>query len=193
MPSSLTEQRRKEKGLCPRCGVQSDKPKRLHCTSCLKRAADVRRKRREAYRKQGLCTQCGSECVHNLTTCDKCRQQVLRSKEKNWAVRCVAISRNTDKHWPLRVSDNPYVTAEHLEKLNNLQKNRCAYCKVEMQVKTRMKPNGLTIQRLDNSKPHTCNNCVLACFRCNVRRVENGKKDAYILCRKMLHYWKNHV
>ena len=45
----------------------------------------------------------------------------------------------------------------------------CHYCKVLMQYENCQLPNGMTIERLKNPKPHLKDNCVLACHRCNCR------------------------
>ena len=53
------------------------------------------------------------------------------------------------------------------------QEQLCYYCKCEMLLefnKTKMNPQKITIQRLDNELAHTKANCVFACFDCNCNK-----------------------
>ena len=88
-----------------------------------------------------------------------------------------------------RTSTAAYITPDFLERLRKVQKSRCTYCTIPMQSENRMLPDGLTIQRLDNSLPHSKNNCILACFKCNLQRVEKGNKEDYIRLKRAFVAW----
>ncbi len=45
---------------------------------------------------------------------------------------------------------------------------QCPQCNCDFDYINRNEPNGVTIQRIDNSKTHTIANCTLWCKKCNV-------------------------
>lgn len=135
------------------------------------------------------CTRCGGDHAENwsLKKCKGCskneseyrkktrskrREQEKQYRIKNWARRCVYLSRGTDLRKNRPVGDG-YITAKRLKTLRALQMNRCYYCSIEMQIENRKKANGLTTERLNNSIPHTENNVVLCCSSCNCRKLSN--------------------
>ena len=46
---------------------------------------------------------------------------------------------------------------------------QCPQCDCDFQYVNRNESNGVTIQRIDNSKTHTIDNCTLWCKKCNTR------------------------
>ena len=46
---------------------------------------------------------------------------------------------------------------------------KCPQCNCDFEYMNRQNPNGVTIQRIDNSKTHTIDNCTLWCYKCNTR------------------------
>lgn len=47
----------------------------------------------------------------------------------------------------------------------------CAYCGDNLQHETRNKPNYSSIERIDESKGHLIDNCLITCLDCNIKRV----------------------
>jgi hypothetical protein len=145
------------------------------------------------------CTRCGCEHIDGWTKrkCEICsakesvyrkktrgnrREQERQYRIKNWANRCVYLSRGSDKKKQREVGEN-YITAKRLKTLRALQMNKCFYCMVDMTTENRKHATGLTTERLDNSKPHSEDNVVLCCSSCNCRKLSNkqdlGFEDAY--------------
>ena len=118
------------------------------------------RKRREYDRK------------YKLKNREKIIKQGIEYRKKAWATRIVSHSRLADKR-KNRTSNEPYITKECVLKLRDQQNNKCFHCNILMQTDKRKNPDGLTIERLDNSLPHIKRNCVLACHHCNVSRVSS--------------------
>ena len=158
--------------------------------------------------KAKCCVRCGTEHTPEWTLqkCQKCRHKEseyrkrtrdTRRKEqersyqrKNWFNRCLYLSRQSDAK-KNRTSDEPYITPERLLTLRVLQENKCFYCDTELQVHNRKKPDGLTIERLDNSKPHSISNVILCCHRCNCRKLSNKLTQSkyevfYSICSKFM-------
>ena len=65
-----------------------------------------------------------------------------------------------------------YVTEDYIQTLMEQQSEilgglKCAYCDVTLDTLMRNSPNGLTLDRLDDDKPHIQGNVIIACHRCN--------------------------
>ena len=141
-----TYYRRRTAGLCPLCGVVRDST----TTCCLQCLAG-----RKIYRK------------NNRT---KRRVKEAAYQRKHWANRCVMHSKQADRKSSRGIPEN-YITAQRLEFVRKLQKNKCIYCDAEMQTYNRRESDGLTIERIWNDKPHTLTNCFLACRTCNSKHA----------------------
>ena len=142
---------RKSSNCCVRCGTPHiDNWTLKKCQTCRTNESNYRKKTRNARRKS----------------------QERSYQIKNWFNRCLYLSKQADKR-KNRTSDEEYITPERLCTLRVLQENKCFYCDTELQVENRKQSNGLTIERLDNAKPHTMNNVILCCSSCNCRRVSN--------------------
>lgn len=64
--------RRKESGLCPRCGAELDR-EGYYCSKCLEKVRIYRRENNDFYRKNHLCTECGKYRVpDSQRICPEC-------------------------------------------------------------------------------------------------------------------------
>ena len=145
--------------------------------------------------KNNSCTRCGGAKAHAETRrkCAFCRSQesqwrknTRKSKNrdiqeqiyhmKTWAKRCLTHSKRSDNKYNRAWSTNNYVTEPQLVMLRKLQNNLCIYCDTKMQVFDRRRPNGLTIERIvAGNRAHDDFNVLLACHRCNCKRVGNSR------------------
>ena len=76
-------QKRKENGLCVRCGKPLDR-KGAYCSKCVKYVSEYTRKNREFYRKHNLCPECGkNELFGEEKTCPECRAKA-QSRRDNY-------------------------------------------------------------------------------------------------------------
>ena len=78
-------------------------------------------------------------------------------------------SKDSDKKYKRLYKEKEYLTGEDILALRKKQNNLCFYCKRVLQTKNMKKPDGLTVERIDNSKAHVKGNCVIACHRCNMK------------------------
>ena len=148
------------------------------------------------------CIKCQMSHDTTFRKCQHCRdmnkrdQQARRKRNSSkglpinkWQLMIVRASRRSD-YLKNRTSKDEYITPDFLERLRKVMRSKCSYCRCLMQVKDRSLPDGLTIQRLDNTQPHSKNNCTLACHKCNVRRVESTDKEEFIALKKAFTGWK---
>ena len=71
--NSTLYKKRKENGLCPRCGKPLDREGH-YCSKCVKYVSEYVRKNREFYRKNNLCPICGkNELFGDEKSCPECR------------------------------------------------------------------------------------------------------------------------
>jgi hypothetical protein len=124
------------------------------CTRCLAAAARYKKKTRDKHRAR----------------------QEREYRSSVWYKRCLYRARKTDEV-KNRVEEGPYMTEARLKTLRILQLNKCYYCDRSLQVENRRAPDGLTIERLSNARPHSKANCVLCCHHCNVSRVGDHIDD----------------
>ena len=121
---------------------------------------------------------CEKSCPQQL--CSTCRNTIAQNREKKtyvekeyqshrWAHRVCVHSKLTDKKKNRSFNQNNYITPNRLKQIREIQDNKCIYCNTELQTYNRKRPNGLTIERLDNNLAHITSNCVICCFHCNVR------------------------
>ena len=78
------------------------------------------------------------------------------------------------------------ITPEEFLELYTLSA-KCYYCfrECDMIPKSKYNSAGLTLERLDNTLPHTKNNCVIACLACNVLRSNDiSSKDMSNIFKK---------
>ena len=137
---------------------------------------------------QKQCVRCGNSHDSNLRKCETCRESesVWRKKTRYrrrdneraykqsiYDKRIVMHSKLSDAKMNRPIDEQSYITPYRIRTLRKLQKNKCLYCSTPMQVLNRRKPDGLTVERIQNSIPHNLNNIVLCCHQCNVRRIGN--------------------
>ena len=126
------------------------------------------------------CLKCKGEKSCHQQLCVLCRKQIAQIRltriykekdyqSKRWAHRVCVHSRLTDKKKNRTYAKSDYITPDRLKQMREIQDNKCIYCETELQTYNRKRPNGLTIERLDNNFAHVISNCVICCFHCNVR------------------------
>lgn len=154
---------------------------------------------KQRYQKRvdnNVCVRCGKakETDESRRKCLFCRQiestwrkdtRKLKNRDvqeqkyhmKSWAKRCVHHSRRSDVAANRTFSEQEYVTETQLTHLRKIQKNRCYYCRIVLQVFNRRRPDGLTVERIVGlTTPHLSNNIVLCCHRCNCKKMGNRIK-----------------
>ena len=107
-----------------------------------------------------------------------------------WASRMILLLSRIDFH-AKRETRKP-LTIKFLVSLRKIQHNRCHYCQIYMQDYDRRRPNGVTLQRLDNSRGHEPSNSILCCHECNCGGTERKPLDI-ILTRKFFVWWRFYV
>ena len=133
------------------------------CVKCCKTLTDLRRK----------CPTCRLyENTWRKTTRSRRTTQERVYKQNTWAKRIVMHAKMADKRYNRPICEQEYITPKRLTYLRLLQQNRCFYCKTELQNQNRKLHNGLSCERLSSSESHTQQNCVLACHRCNCKRMD---------------------
>ena len=112
-------------------------------------------------------------------------------KQKNWHRRVCCHAMDNDRKADRLPEDmSEYVTPNYVKNLRLYQENQCAYCDIDMQTENRKAPDGLTLQRMANGVGHTKANCLIACFSCNVHRVESGNTDFLDEKRRTVYFEK---
>lgn len=118
------------------------------------------------------------------TRTDKRAKQEKEYRENHWFNRCCYLSRSSDKRRNNVCKPEHFITGTRLRTLQILQLNRCFWCETIMQVENRRGGTGLTVERLNNEKPHALSNCLLCCSRCNSKRIADKQNvpigDAYM-------------
>lgn len=70
------------------------------------------------------------------------------------------------------------LSAEYIKELWDKQNGLCFWFKIPMTITSKSKyPSKPSIDRLDNSKPYTKDNCVLCCYSANIGRNANNVDD----------------
>ena len=73
--SAIFYKKRKDNGLCPRCGNALDRNGH-YCSECLEKVNQYRRDNRAFYRENGICPVCGKEKLFGEEKqCILCRQK----------------------------------------------------------------------------------------------------------------------
>ena len=102
----------------------------------------------------------------------------------HWPNTMIKRSKHSDKKYNRPWEDGEFVTAKFLLNQYQEQEGYCFYYHddgpLKMQMLDRRADDGLTIERLDNNFPHTRDNCVLACFECNVKKRVQFKEPLHL-------------
>jgi hypothetical protein len=64
------------------------------------------------------------------------------------------------------IKEEPKLTVRFLENMRKNQDNKCCYCGVDM-CSAYGEPQSITLERINDSKPHILSNIKLCCFACN--------------------------
>lgn len=84
-------------GLCKECGKKLDNPSFKRCTYCRVKEAEYKRlkangdlsiPKRDLYKLQGLCVQCGGERYKGFKVCRKCYDQAVKASSSRTTIRC---------------------------------------------------------------------------------------------------------
>lgn len=123
----------------------------------------------------GVCTDCRNarkrerrrtDLQHRLR--DSAQQRALRIK--HWAR---VLARQCARHDPRST-----LTADDVRALHARQGGRCHWFGVELRPDPRARfPAKPSVDRLDNSKPHSLENCVLTCFAANIGRNSTPRRE----------------
>ena len=113
------------------------------------------------------CKKCDRLICTKKRWCPPCRGKLASYQAKRWAHRACVHSKLSDQNANRPFNPEDFITPTRLVFLKQLQGGRCVYCHTDMQTDHRRKPNGLTIERVNNKLAHTKHNIVLCCFRCN--------------------------
>lgn len=101
----------------------------------------------------------------------KVQKTLTKSKQKRWAKQMVYNSKNADIKAKREFSIDDYIDVPFLHSQFDLQKGKCAYCDSVMAfgegVSRNRNPLGMTVERKNNQKPHTRDNCLLVDISCN--------------------------
>ena len=146
-------QKRVDNEMCVRCGKANDSERRK-CQLCRKLESDWRKNTR-----------------------DRRRDSERKYKQGIYDIRIVRHSKMSDTKMKRPFDEQSYITPDRIRTLRRLQKNKCLYCAQDLQVLNRRQPDGLTVERIDNSHPHNSDNVILCCHRCNVRRIGNKSNN----------------
>ena len=168
-----TYAQRKRDGLCVKCtDVLDHTDAAVLCNTC--RAAQSRRDkaRRARHKKQGTCRNgCGKKAIKSQIYCEDCNNNhnIRRAKwdAENWIAAKIRRHRHHDRKSKRAISKPNYLTIAYGDNMVKLQDWKCYYCESPMQTEDMTKPDGLTFDRILNSQPHHCENCVAACAKCN--------------------------
>jgi hypothetical protein len=98
----------------------------------------------------------------------------------------VMHSKQSDKKYKLTYAEEDYIDPDFLIEHRKKRNNQCIYCDIRLQSFNRRRFNGVTVQRLNNRLAHIKDNCVIACYQCNLCKpeLENPKSLKRIETRK---------
>lgn len=75
MPEKSRHQRRKEAGLCVKCGGDREDSPTLACPDCREKRNRQARERNQKRREKGACPQCGEDHASETVYCPTCHEQ----------------------------------------------------------------------------------------------------------------------
>ena len=185
--------KRKDNGLCPRCGKELDREGH-YCSECLAKNREYRKNNRLFYKQNGLCSACGKEkAFGDEMQCISCREKHRRRKKETKEQR----ERYNEKF--KEYSRNLY--KERIEQgiCPRCGKRKVAYGRKKCQIclnkdaeRHREKSYKKRNERDYRIENHLCWYCgepamenKKICLSCHERCTENGKKSL-----RKNDYWK---
>lgn len=121
-------------------------------------------------RRKTRCKECngGSVCKHGKI---RIHCQLCKGKEalvRNWII----SSKSADKR---NGTGKTNLSKERLSKLVSENNSKCYYCGKKLSL-SHKKKSIMTLERINSDKPHSDSNSRLACYKCNISRInERGK------------------
>ena len=164
--AKVTERRAKNRAN-GKCGCGKNRVKdSTQCEVCISK----NKKYKEECKKKGLCFNCGKNPPdEGFKKCEDCRNRDKINKQTNWLNVKISNCRGSDLKHKRLYKEKEYLTTEDIIAFRKKRNYLCCYCDRVLQTKKMQKPDGLTIERIDNSKAHVKGNCKIACHRCNMK------------------------
>jgi hypothetical protein len=121
-----------------------------------------------------ICKKCYSSLRKEYRSKEKVKlknkEYALKRRENKWNHVLFSLIR---RRYP-----QTNLTPEYIQELWNKQNGLCYWFKIPMTITYKSKyPSKPSIDRLDNSKPYTIENCVLCCYSANIGRNVNNVND----------------
>ena len=149
-------------------------PRATRCAKCgCKRTR--RTFRGPQWERGGVCTACKNARRRERRKTDlhfrlRDSAQQRAKRVRRWEQQLVTQCRAHDPQSTLTLAD--------VQELHRRQKGRCFWFGVEMRPDPRARfPAKPSVDRLDNSKPHSLENCVLTCFAANIGRNSTPRRE----------------
>jgi len=105
-----------------------------------------------------------------------------------WPKRIIRDSKQADIRAGRAYNPDEFLDEAWLENQQTRQQNKCYHCGKFMNWIIRNGVDGLTCERLDNSKPHHKDVCVLACKSCNSKKLS---REQSLLRRYFFRWYRN--
>jgi len=100
----------------------------------------------------------------------KTREYVLKMREQKWNQYLFFLIKRRDP--------NTDLSAEYIKEMWDKQNGLCFWFKIPMTITSKNKfPSKPSIDRIDNDKAYTKDNCVLCCYSANIGRNTNNVDD----------------
>ena len=118
-------------------------------------------------------------------TCSNCRKVGREKSRRGWAQGKVrsAVAMDVIVGYFVRGAIPPdFIDKEWVLNTREEQQNKCTVCGIVLQIENMNLHDGLTIDRLDEDVAHVKSNCVINCYKCNIRRVLGV--DLYVARRR---------
>lgn len=172
--------RRKERGLCSRCGKRPPIKNHVSCQECVDKAEASRQEIKE----QGICTSCRKEpVVEGRIYCSSCLERSrwlsLNRRNKNPLTKF-----EHNKNAAIKIGREWHLS---FEQFKSLIESDCAYCG--------QSPNGWLngVDRVDNNKEYVIGNCVSCCKMCNYMKSTFSRERFLAQVEKIYTYQKQKV
>jgi len=147
-------------------------------TNCEKCDVELNEANRARNNKSGklwcICNKCYSQkrktYRNNLSSKIKSKEYALKRRESNWNNYLFSLVK---KRYP-----DTDLSPEYIKEMWNKQNGLCFWFKIPMTITAKNKfPSKPSIDRIDNDKQYTKDNCVLCCYSANIGRNINNVDD----------------